>query len=108
VALAKAWTAFVEEAGKESALQRQRAALVLRLLIELLQDVLRLRLGGTARSAEPGEVPALQEMAKRIDPERMLAALERCLDGDMQIDRRVQLVLVLEALMDALGQQLKA
>jgi hypothetical protein len=30
--------------------------------------------------------------------------LERCLEGDLQIDRRVQLVLVLEALVDVLHQ----
>jgi hypothetical protein len=36
----------------------------------------------------------------------LLEALERCLEADRQIDRRVQLVLILEALMNALGQKL--
>src|SRR5439155_21527984 len=40
VALAKAWTRFVEEAGKESAAQRSRAGLVLRLLIDFLSAAL--------------------------------------------------------------------
>src|SRR5262249_2850158 len=40
VELAKKWSEFVEEAGKESAAQRRRAALVLRLLIEFLNDAL--------------------------------------------------------------------
>jgi hypothetical protein len=31
--------------------------------------------------------------------------LERCLAADEQIDRRVQLVLTLEAVLDALGRQ---
>jgi hypothetical protein len=36
----------------------------------------------------------------------MLAVLQRCLEADEQIDRRAQLVLVLEALVDELGRQL--
>jgi DNA polymerase III subunit delta' len=108
VALGKALTAFVDEAGKESALQRTRASLVLKLLIDFLQDVLRLSLGGEPRLAEPEDSTALQALAQRMDPERLLEVLERCLEGDVHIDRRVQLVLLLEALLDALGQQLKA
>jgi DNA polymerase-3 subunit delta' len=108
VALSRALTAFVEEAGKESALQRTRASLVLKLLIDFLQDVLRLSLGGEPRLAEPEDRPWLQVLAQRLDPERLLEVLERCLEGDAHIERRVQLVLLLEALLDALGQQLKA
>ena len=45
-------------------------------------------------------------MAARSDAERLLALLERCLEADQQIDWRAQLVLVLEALVDALAQKL--
>jgi hypothetical protein len=108
VALAKRWRSFAEEAGKESALQRTRAALALKLLVELLDDALRLSLGKPARIADPGELLDLENLAQRAGPERLLAMLERCLEGDAQIDRRVQLVLVLEALADALEQRLSA
>jgi DNA polymerase-3 subunit delta' len=104
--VARAWGEFVEEAGKESAAQRQRAALVLRLVIDFLADVLRLQLGGTPRLAEPDEVRALEVLAKRVDVEKTLATLERCLRGDEHIDRRVQLALALEALTDELGERL--
>jgi DNA polymerase-3 subunit delta' len=107
VALARSLTRFVEEAGKEAAAQRRRAALVLRLLVEFFDDVLRLRVGGTPRLAEGDDRRALQPLAERLEPEQLLAVLERCLEGDAQVDRRVQLVLALEALLDALGQQLK-
>jgi DNA polymerase-3 subunit delta' len=107
VALGQALQHFVEEAGKESSAQRRRAGLVLRLLIEFLDDVLRVRLGGAPRLAEQGDQPLVQALAKRGDPERLLEVLERCLEGDAQIDRRVQLVLVLEGLLDSLGQQLR-
>jgi DNA polymerase-3 subunit delta' len=107
VALAEAWTRFVEEAGKEAAAQRRRAALVLRLLVGFLRDALRFRAGALRQQAEPEDLHSLEELARRADPEKLLKVLDRCMEGDMQIDRRVQLVLVLEALMDALGQQLQ-
>jgi DNA polymerase-3 subunit delta' len=107
VALGRSLTRFVEEAGKDAAAQRRRAGLVVGLLVEFFDDVLRVRLGGTPRLAEGDDRRALQALAERLEPEQLLAVLERCLEGDAQIDRRVQLVLALEALLDALGQQLK-
>ena len=98
---------FVEEAGKETASQRRRAALVLRLIIEFLNDALTLSLGGTPKPAEPDDLDALRKLVERTGTDRLLEVLERCLQTDEQIDRRVQLVLVLEALMDAWGQTLR-
>jgi DNA polymerase-3 subunit delta' len=104
VALAKQWVQFTEEAGKEAATQRRRAALALRLLIDFLNDALRISLGGDARLAEADDRSALQELAQRAGEDRLLQMLDRCLEADLQIDRRVQLVLILEALTDALGR----
>jgi DNA polymerase-3 subunit delta' len=106
VALAKKWMQFVEEAGKEAAAQRRRAAQVLRLVLALFSDALKMSLGETPPNVEPRELATLQALAGRIEPDQWLELLERCLEADVQIDRRVQLVLVLEALLDALGQQL--
>jgi DNA polymerase-3 subunit delta' len=106
VALGKTWMAFVEEAGKDSAPKRRRASLVLKLLVELLHDALALSLGGSPRSADAEDLPALQKLAERCGPEKLLAALERCLEGDRHIDRRVHLELTLEALTDAVGVKL--
>ncbi len=108
VGLARAWSEFVEEAGKETAAHRERATLVLRLVIDFLADALRLQLGGTAKGEDAEEQRALEALAGRADVERMLAILERCLEGDLQIDRRAQLALVLEALVDELGERLRA
>jgi DNA polymerase-3 subunit delta' len=104
VGLGREWMKFVEEAGKESALQRRRASLVLRLVIDFLTDALRLRLAGTPLWAEAEDLPILRKLADRADPEKLLELLERCLEGDAHIDRRVQLVLALEGLMDALSR----
>jgi DNA polymerase-3 subunit delta' len=106
--LAKRWLEFVEEAGKESAAQRRRTVLVLRLLIEFFADALAVSLGGTPRLGETEELGLLQKLAKRVDPERLLQVLERCLEADVQTGRYIQLVLVLEALVDTLGAQLAA
>ncbi len=106
VELARVWTRFVEEAGKEAAAQRQRASLCLGLLLSFLQDALRLGVGADPRVTDPQDRQALEALAGRLDTEQLLGLMERCLEGDFQIDRRVQLVLVLEALMDAIGQRL--
>lgn len=104
VGLARQWARFVEEAGKDSALQRRRASLTVRLLVEFLDDALRVAAGTNPRLAEAGDLRNLEDLAKRLGPEKLLDWLDRCLEADAQIDRRVQLVLVLEALADALGR----
>src|SRR5262249_30511712 len=108
VKLSKAWLKFVEEAGKEAAAQRRRAALVRRLLVGFGAAALAGRGGGSPRQTEPSERASLEAFAQRLGPDRLQELLERCLEGDGQIDRRVQLVLILEALLDALGQKMSA
>jgi DNA polymerase-3 subunit delta' len=107
VELAEAWTHFVEEAGKEAAAQRGRAALVLRLLVSFFNDVLRHTVGARHNLADAQDQRRIEELARRADPEKLLKLLERCLEGSQHIDRRVQLVLSIEALADALGNQLR-
>jgi DNA polymerase-3 subunit delta' len=106
VDLSRQWQEFVEEAGKESAAQRRRAQLVLRLLIDFLNDALAVSMNGQSHRTEVDDRAGLEVLARRVGADRLLEALERCLDADRQIDRRVQLVLVLEGVMDALGQKL--
>ena len=108
VGLAQSWMRFVEEAGKEAAGQRRRGAQVIHLLVEFLNAALTMSVGGTPRLVEPEDRRAMEELVKRAGPDVLVDLLNRCLDGDYQIDRRAQLVLVLEALVDALGQRLKS
>jgi DNA polymerase-3 subunit delta' len=104
--LARSWMDFVEGAGKELTPQRRRARQVLRLLIDFLDDALTVRLGGPPRQSGPEDRPLLEAFAARTDAELLLALLERALESDRQIERNVQLILVLEALVDALAQRL--
>jgi DNA polymerase-3 subunit delta' len=106
VTLSQKWMDFVEEAGKESAAQRGRARAVLRLLIDFLDDALSVSLDMPPRRTEAEDRPALEALARRAGPDVLLAALGRCLEADRQVERRVQLVLTLEGLLDALGQKL--
>jgi DNA polymerase-3 subunit delta' len=107
VAMARALIHFVEEAGKESAAQRGRAALVLGFLVDFFREALSLSMGNSPRLVEPEDARALDKIVGRTSPERLMTLLDRCLEADKQIDRRVQLVLVLEALLDDLGQKMK-
>ena len=99
---------FVEEAGKEAAAQRQRAAQVLELLIDFLSAALSRSVGATPKLAEPEDLRALEELVRRTEPNQLSSVLDRCLEAGMHVDRRVQLVLIVEALVDALGQRLRS
>jgi DNA polymerase-3 subunit delta' len=107
VALGRQWQELAEEAGKEAAAQRRRAGLVLRLLIASLHDALRVSLGETPRLADPEELALLRGLASRLGPDQILQLIERCLEADEQLRWYVQVVLVLEGLLDALGQLLR-
>jgi DNA polymerase-3 subunit delta' len=104
VGLARKWMGVVEEAGKEAAAHRRRAKLVLRLLIAALQDGLRVNLGGTSRLADSEELESLRSLAGRLSAEQFLQLIDRCLEADEHLGRYVQVVLVIEALLDAVGQ----
>jgi DNA polymerase III subunit delta' len=107
VSLTKSFVGFVEDAGKEASLQRRRASLVLRLLIEALTDALSLSQGARPKTADPDDLRLLNTLMNRASPEKFLTLLERCLETEQQIDRYVQVSLVLEALLDALAQLLE-
>ena len=92
VGFAAKWMEFIDQAGKESAAQRGRASLVIRLLMDFLQASLRAALGGTA------DDPRAQQLAARLGPDAILAMLDACNHADYLIERKVQLVLVVESL----------
>ena len=95
--LFREWKSLVDEAGTDAGSQRRRASLVLRLLIDGFRDSLRVATNGSARTASESS-----KLAERFGEDGLLKRLERCLEADYQIDRRVQLVLVLDALLAAL------
>jgi DNA polymerase III subunit delta' len=99
LALAKAWTQFAEQAGKESAAQRRQAGLMLRLLQAFLADALAVSVGGQPRLQDAADRTLLLQLCERAGPEKILTLLERTLETEKQLDRYVQVSLVLEALL---------
>jgi hypothetical protein len=103
---ARTWLEFVEGAGKESAAQRERARLMVRLVIDFVEDALALSQGAPARRSDADDLPAAQALVSRLGTEGLLALLERCMEADAQIERYVSVSLVLEALLDTMGQRM--
>lgn len=104
VALAEKLTKFVEEAGTESAAKRERAQLVLRFLVDVLSQALGLASGRAIENPEPTAV----YLAERLKQRKLLELADRVLEAEQQVNRYLQLVLVLEALTDALSRPLLA
>ena len=80
---------------------------MLRLIIEIFTNVLALSLDADQQNVNPDDVSILQILTHRASTEKILAVLERCLEAEPQLNRYVQISLVLEALIDALGQLLE-
>jgi DNA polymerase-3 subunit delta' len=99
VGLAAVWAKFVEDAGKESSLQRGRASLVVRLAADTLRSALRLAAGG---DVEGPDRDRLRRLADRTGPDHLADLLEACSEADYLIERKVQLPLVIESLSDKL------
>jgi DNA polymerase-3 subunit delta' len=97
--IAKSLREWVEAAGKDSGAQRRRASAFLTLLADGLRRALEISLGKSPRQAADDDV--VRAVAK-LGPDDLLLRLDRVLKADMQIDRRVQLVLVVEGLVDGL------
>ena len=104
VALGTRWNQYVEEAGKEAGARRRRASLVLRLLIGMLRDAIRVLHGVPTLVADGDEAEALGRLARRLGPEKLTAWADRVTEADLQVDRKVQLEVVIEACADALAR----
>jgi DNA polymerase-3 subunit delta' len=98
--LASTWQEFYEEAGKDTAAQRLRVSLVIRFLVDVLHRALRLSLGATVTELDSGEVPRLRSFADRVGPDRLLELIDRCVEADAWVDRRAQLILVIESVLE--------
>ncbi len=99
---AKVWMEFINNAGKDAAAHRGRASLVFRMLVVMLDSALKLSLGASIQGMDAAEAQALRKLAERMGEDRLLALIERSLEADRHVDRYVQLVLIIEAFVDAM------
>jgi DNA polymerase-3 subunit delta' len=98
--LAGVWWRFVEAAGKETSAQRNRASVVIGFLIDALRCALRYAHGATVTGADPLDEKRLRQFAQRMGSDRLLELIDKCVEADSRIERRVQLILVIEAVLD--------
>jgi DNA polymerase-3 subunit delta' len=98
--LAGVWSRFVEAAGKETAAQRNRASVVIGFLIDALRCALRYAHGAAVAGADPLDEKRLRQFAQRMGSDRLLELIDKCVEADTRIERRVQLILVIEAVLD--------
>ncbi len=104
LALGTNWNAFIEEAGKDAGMKRRRASLVLRLLIGMLQDALRIATSVTPNVADRAESVTLRSLSERLGPVKLMEWIDRAMAADLQNDRKVQLDLIVDAFADYLGR----
>lgn len=98
--LAETWAKFHEDAGKDSAAQRTRASIVLKFLIEAVEQALKLSLGAAVGGLDVAEQARLKAFADRVGTAGLLELLDRCVEADYHVERRVQLILVVESVIE--------
>jgi DNA polymerase-3 subunit delta' len=106
--LAGLWQHFYEEAGKDSAGQRFRVSLVIRFLVEALLQALHLALGTRVATIDPAEEAQLRAFAERMGPDRVLDLIDRVVEADAWVERRAQLILVIESVLEQFTRPAKA
>lgn len=99
--LAETWAKFHEDAGKDKgAAQRMRASLVLQFLIEAVTQSLKLSLGARVTGLDDREAARLKAFADRVGAAGLMELLDRCVEADFHVERRVQLILIVESVVE--------
>ncbi len=107
-ALARRMEAFIKEAGKESAVQRERARLLIGELARFFRGLLWQTAGIAPPAPDPADRRAIAALADRVDPEDVFVLADRCLEADYHVGRKVYMPLILDALMHDLATLLNA
>jgi DNA polymerase-3 subunit delta' len=94
--LGTAWKEFYEKGGKETAAQRPRVSLMVRLLAEALRNALRLAHGAATPDLSAAEEKRLRDFAQRLGPDRLSELIESCAEAESYVARNVQLILVID------------
>lgn len=98
--LAERWETFCKDAGDDTAAQRMRASVVIGFLLDAVRQALRIALGSEPRGIDSDEEPRLLAFAQRLGPDRLLELLDKCVEADSRVERRVQLILVIESVLE--------
>ncbi len=107
-ALSRRMEAFIKDAGKESASQRERARLLIGELARFFRGLLWQTAGVVPPAPDPADRRAVEALAARVDPEDVLVMADRCLEADYHVGRKVYMPLILDALMHDLATLINA
>lgn len=102
--LVQRFLAFSKKAGKEAAVQRRRAGLMIGELARLFRGVLWQTAGLEAPAADPADRRAIAVLANRLEPEDVFILADRALEADRHLRRNLYLPLVLESLFHDLAK----
>ncbi len=97
-------TALINAAGKETDARRRRMRAIFQLVGEHFRQVLRSSCGAACESGDPQTLAGEQmpQFAPSVQ-ESALAAMDRCLDAEMQLDRNANQATLLESWLDDLA-----
>ncbi len=98
--LAETWEKFYKDAGDDTASQRTRVSVVIGFLVDALRQSLRLALGATTAGIDPTDESRLRAFAQKHGPDRLVELIEKCVEADYRVERRVQLILVIESVLE--------
>jgi DNA polymerase III subunit delta' len=96
--------AQIRLAGKESIDQRRRASLLIGELARYFRGVLWQTAGIEAPCPDPDDRKATAALARRLEPEDVFVAADRCIEADYHLARRLYLPLIVSSLVHDLGK----
>jgi len=100
-ALLKTWEDYYRGAGTETRGQRVRVSLVLGFLSEALRHALRLSQGADTTGLDASDEARLRAFATRLGPDRLLDLIEKCVEAEFHLDRKVMIILIVESVIEA-------
>jgi DNA polymerase-3 subunit delta' len=102
--LGTSWSQYVEEAAKDTVAKRTRASALIGFLLDMLRQSLRIGLGANTSLMETSEEARLRAFADRLGPDRLLTLIDRCVEADYRVERRVELNLICDWVMSQFQQ----
>jgi DNA polymerase-3 subunit delta' len=102
--LAQRIQAYIKQAGKETVNQRRRASLLVGEMARVFRGVLWQTAGLAPPCPDPADRLAVETLARRLEPEDVLVAADRCIEADYYLARRVYLPMIVSSLMHDLGK----
>lgn len=96
---------FVEGAGKDAPVRRERLKLVIMIAVEFYRELIR-QMSGRPSGTDPGLLNAVKTASNAgcVDVEALAACVERCLDAQAQVDANANQATLIECWIDDLAR----